>query len=163
MIFVRIYSNLPEKFVSQDFFWKSHKRRSSCVLWRRKTSFRRISTVSLVQHTMRINVSKHLCPNFAGFFSIISEILPGFLTNQNFWGCACAPLHPPPPTPLSKLASRSSVETPSLLFVVLNTGTPTNSLKVSMQYSCQKIPKLANNAYTSNAKRLLQFTIFYAH
>jgi len=30
-------------------------------------------------------------PKFAGFFSIFSEILPGFLTNQNFWGCACTP------------------------------------------------------------------------
>ena len=49
-------------------------------------------------------------------------ILPVFLTYQNFWRWACTPATPPP-TPLSKLASRLSNETPSVLFMVLNTST----------------------------------------
>jgi len=38
---------------------------------------------------------------FSPFLPGFSGILPGFPTNQNFWGCACTPCTPtPPPTPL---------------------------------------------------------------
>jgi len=65
-----------------------------CIMEKKNVKFRRISTASLIHHTMRTKVSEHLCPNYAEFFSVFSEILPGFLTNQNFWGGACTPLHP---------------------------------------------------------------------
>ena len=87
-IFVRIYPNLPEKFVSQNLltFFGSHTKKAFMCIMKKKVKIRRNSTVSLIHHTMRTKVSKHLCPNFAGFFSRFSGIFPGFLTNQNFWG-----------------------------------------------------------------------------
>jgi len=43
-----------------------------------------------------------ILPRFSGISPKFSGIFPGFLTNQNFCGCACTPclLHPLPPTPL---------------------------------------------------------------
>jgi len=55
-----------------------------CIMEKKKVELRRILTVSLIHHTLRTKVSKYLCPNFAGFFSVFSEIFPGFLTKENF-------------------------------------------------------------------------------
>ena len=70
-------------------------------------------------------------PTFFRIFSVFSEILPGFLTNQNIWGCTCTPLH-------SRLLHhcqnwpRDQVSRPHHCYMVLNTCTN----KISMQYSC---------------------------
>jgi len=37
-----------------------------------------------------INVGRHFCLDFHGFAQMLRD-LPRFLTNQNFWGCACTP------------------------------------------------------------------------
>ena len=63
----------------------------------------------------------------------------------------------PPPASLSKLALRSSIETPSLLFMVLNNRYPT---KLACSTPVKKLQKLPNNGYGSNAKCLLQFKNF---
>jgi len=79
---------------------------------------------------MRTKASEHLCPNFAGFF-------PYFQTNFRIFdkskllGVRLYPPAPPPHTPLLKLASRSSIETPPLLFMVLNTGTQQTRSKLA--------------------------------
>ena len=106
-----------------------------CIMEKKKVKFRRISTVSLIHHAMRTKVSKHLCPNFAGFFSVFSDKFPGFLTNQNFWGALVSSCI---------AASYTTVET-GLEIKYRDSTTaihgvkyryPTNSLKISMQYSC---------------------------
>ena len=76
------------------FVWPP-KKDSSCVsfLRKKKVTFRRFSSVSLIYHTVITKV-----PIFSG-------ILPGFSTNQKFLG-ALSPLHPPP-TPLN-IASLSN-------------------------------------------------------
>ena len=47
-----------------------------------------------------VKIFRHLAQIFRDFPEI-SGILPGFSTNQNFWGCACTS-STPPPTPLGK-------------------------------------------------------------
>jgi len=42
-------------------------------------------------------------PKFSGILPIFAETFPGFLTNQNFCGCACTH-EPPPSTPLRLVA-----------------------------------------------------------
>ena len=72
-------------------------------------------------------------------------------------------LAPPPHTPLSKLTSRSSVETPSLLFMVLNTGTQQTlsklacSILVKKSQNCQ-ITLTLQTPYTCH-----YLQIFHAH
>ena len=72
-------------------------------------------------------------------------------------GMPLDPLASPLPTPLSKLVLRSSIETPSLLFMMLNNRYPT---KLACSTSLKKIQKLPNNGYASNAKCPLQFKNF---
>ena len=136
--FVRICSNLPEKCVSQTWlgpFFGSHtKKVFMCIMETKKVKFKRISRVSLIHHTMRAKASKHLCEKFADFF-VFSGIFPGLLTNQNFWGSACTPLHPRllhhcrnwPRDQASRLRH---------CYLWSEYRSPTNSLKISMQYSC---------------------------
>jgi len=104
IIFVRIFPNLPEKyfchFLCEYFFMTTvvgwpPKNHSSC------------DSAHVGRHFFQIKVRRApLLPLFSGNlpkfsrilqrftqifadFSRISEILPGFLPNQNFWGCAC--------------------------------------------------------------------------
>jgi len=65
-------------------------------LEKKKVKFRRFSSVSLIDHTNRTKVSKHLCPNFQGFW-------PGFRQIKTF-GDALAPFALLAPTPLSQIA-----------------------------------------------------------
>ena len=96
---------------------------------KKKVIFRRISTVSLIYHTMRAKVSKHLRQNFAGFFHNIRDFAQIF-DKSKLMGKYLYPPASLPPTPLSKLASRSTIETPLLLFMVLNTGPQQSSWKL---------------------------------
>jgi len=68
-IFVRISPNLPEKLLCDFCLQKiSHKDHEDLFLvWPPKRGL------------------------FSGILPKFSRILPGFSTNQNFWGCACIP------------------------------------------------------------------------
>jgi len=83
-------------------FFGSHTEKGLHVYYGEDKSQIQTHFNSLIHHTMRTKVSKHLCQNFGGFLWVVSEILPGFLTNQNFLGCACTPCIP---------ASYTTVET----------------------------------------------------
>jgi len=84
------------------------------------------------------------------FFPYFQRFCPDFWRIKTFGGALVFPLHPR----LLHHCLKWTRDQVSRLH-------PTNSLKISMQYSCQKIPKLSNNAYTSNACYNLKF--FYAH
>ena len=101
---------LPEKFLCskvslcKSSFTKSHKNMKTFFVFfgghiffgEKKVKFRRFSSVSLIDHTNRTKVSKHLCPNFQGFW-------PGFRQIKTF-GDALAPFALLAPTPLSQIA-----------------------------------------------------------
>jgi len=116
-IFVRIHSNVPEKFVSQKWlrlFLEVTQKMSSCVLWRRKKSnwdvFRQsVSFITQWEQRCR-NIYAQICR----IFSLFSEICRIF-DKSKLLGVH---LYPP-----ASLASRSSIEIQSLLFMVLSTGT----------------------------------------
>ena len=130
-----------------------------CPTEKKKVKSRRISTVSLIHHTMRTKVSKYLSPNLQDFFHIFRDFAWIF-DKSKLLGLRLYPLTSPPATPLSKLPLRSSIETPSLLlYMVVNTGTQQIRSKLACSTPVKKIQKLPNNTYTSNAKCLLQFKI----
>jgi len=112
-------------------FFGSHTKKSFHVYYGEDKS--QIQTYFDSQYRSSHNEKKGVetsVPKFCEIFSVFSEIFPGFLTNQNFWGALVPPCIPPP-TPLSKLASKSSIETPSLPFMVLNTGTQQTRSKLA--------------------------------
>ena len=80
----------------KSFFWKPHKKRSSCVFWKGKSQIRTYFDSQSHSSYNKNKGVKTSVPKFCGIFCEFLEILPGFLTNQNFWGCACTPLHPRP-------------------------------------------------------------------
>jgi len=82
-----------------------------------KVKFSRISTVSLIHHTIRTKVSKHLCPNFSGF-----------LTYQNFWRCTCTP------RPLHHYRTGLEIKYGDPITVIhgIKYRYPTNSLAISI-------------------------------
>jgi len=87
----------------RTLLWKSHKKGLHVYYGEEKSQIQTYFDSQSHHHTMRRKLSKHLCPNFAGFFSVFSEILPGFLTNQSFWGGACTPVHTWPRDQVSRL------------------------------------------------------------
>jgi len=131
-----------------------------CIMEKKTVKIRRISTVSLIHHTTRTKVSKHLCPNFA-WLRIFRDFARIF-DKSKLLGVRLYHPASPPPTPLSKLALRSSIETPLLLFMVWNTGT---------QQTCSKWPcsRLLLLKKSKNCQIILQtpnacsnLQIFYA-
>ena len=89
-------------------------------MWRRKSQ---IQTYFDSQSHSSYNKNKSIETSVTKF----SWILPGFLTSKLLE----VGLYPTtsPPAPLPELASRSSIETPSLLFMVLNTDTQQTRLQ----------------------------------
>jgi len=87
----RIYSNLPEKFVSPNWwrvFWKSYKKGFHVYYGEEKSQIQMyFDSQSHSSHNGNKGVETSV-PKLCGIFSVFSEILPGFLINQNFWGCA---------------------------------------------------------------------------
>ena len=143
-----------------DFFWESHKKGLHMSHGEEKIHIKTyFDSQSHSSHNEK--VSKHLCPNLRVFFRIFRDFARIF-DKSKLLGLRLYPPASPPATPLSKLPSRSSTETPSLLlYMVLNTGTQQIRLKLACSTPVKKIQKLPNNTYTSNAKCLLQFKIFY--
>ena len=62
----------------------SHKDQDLFVVWFQKKGLH----VFLGPFFWRNNVGSHFCPDFQGFCQDFQR----FLTNQNFWGCACTPV-----------------------------------------------------------------------
>jgi len=89
-------------------------------MWRRKSQ---IQTYFDSQSHSSYNKNKSIETSVTKF----SWILPGFLTSKLLE----VGLYPTtsPPAPLPELASRSSIEIPSLLFIILNAGTQQTRLQ----------------------------------
>ena len=138
-IFVRICSNLPTKFLSQKLlrlFWKSHKTGIHVYYGEEKSQNQMyFDRQSYSSHNENKGVETSV-PKCCGMFFHIFRYFARIFDKSKLLAVHLYPPASPPPTPLSELASRSRVETPSLLIVVLNTGCRTNSLKISMRYSC---------------------------
>jgi len=107
-----------------------------CPMEKKKVKFRRISTVSLIHHTMRTKVSKNLCPHFAGFFPYFQRFCPDFCQIKTL-GVALLPSGTPTcytttvETGLEIKYRHSITAIHGIKYRYL-----TNSLKISMQYSC---------------------------
>jgi len=75
----------------KTFFWKPHK--NHVYFGKEKVKFGHISTDSLLHRTTGNKGAEASVPKFCGILRKFLEILPGFLTNQNFWGCTCTPIN----------------------------------------------------------------------
>jgi len=95
-IFDRIFPNLLEKFLCdfclQIFPQKDHEDLFWCDFQNKIF----ICFSANVGRNFQTTFGHHFCLNFQGFLPRFSGVLPGFSTNQNFWGALASP----PPTPL---------------------------------------------------------------
>jgi len=158
-IFVRIYSNLPEKFDSQKWlglFLETTQKYDLHVYYGEEKS--RIKTYfdsqSHSSHTENKGVEISV-PKFCGIFFRIFRDFSRIFDKRKLLGVR---LYPP-----ASLASRSSIEAPSLLFMVLNTGTQQTRSKLACSTPVKKSKnyQITLELQTPNACYILPF--FYAH